>query len=53
MRPCNNESSADGATKIVNFGTAGLVCAKELKGLLKVTHIKERDMQAENRSSEV
>ena len=38
---------ADGATKIVNFGTAGLVCAKELKGLLKVTHIKERDMQAE------
>ena len=38
---------ADGATKIVNFGTAGLVCAKELKGLHKVTHIKERDMQAE------
>ena len=38
---------ADGATKIVNFGTAGLVCKKDLKGLHKVTHIKERDMQAE------
>ena len=39
---------AEGATKIVNFGTAGLVNNnKELKGLHKVTHIQQRDMQTE------
>jgi len=39
---------AEGATKIVNFGTAGLVNSnKKLTGLHKVTHITERDMLAE------
>ncbi len=39
---------ADGAKKIVNFGTAGLVNSdRDLTGLHKVTHIAQRDMLAE------
>ena len=39
---------ADGAKKIVNFGTAGLVKRnKGLEGLVQVSHIVQRDMQAE------
>ncbi|OUX06158.1 MAG: hypothetical protein CBE00_08425 [Planctomycetaceae bacterium TMED240] len=39
---------ADGATKIVNFGTAGLIKRnKGHEGLVQVSHIVQRDMQAE------
>ncbi len=37
----------EGATKIINFGTAGLVCNKSIEGLVEVTHIVQRDMIAE------
>lgn len=39
---------AEGATKVVNFGTAGLVKHnKGLEGLVQVTDIVQRDMNAE------
>ena len=47
--PATMKAIADGAKKIVNFGTAGLVKRnKGLEGLVQVSLIVQRDMQAES-----